>query len=126
MPIISKVGRRSFKVRFTFGLIIGLLSLGALTMIYPLLLMLSGSVKSQADFADLTPLPRFAWDDEVLWQKYVETKYANLREAEKAYRRPINNWSKIKQAPLGDKWVDAFESFRKESTFPPHWYIAGY
>jgi len=49
------------------------------------------NMKSMADFSDITPYPRFLWNDQVLWQKYVESKYANIREAEKAHRhqRPV-------------------------------------
>jgi multiple sugar transport system permease protein len=126
MPIISRVGRRSFKVRFAYTLIFALLTLGAVSMIYPLMLMLSGSVKSQTDFADLTPLPRYVWNDEILWQKFVESKYANLREAEKAYRRHLSIWNRMSPDPVNEKWVDDFEQFRNETTFPSYWYLAGH
>ena len=46
MPIISIIGRRSIRVRLLIWTIYGLLAAGATTMIYPFLLMLSGSTKS--------------------------------------------------------------------------------
>ena len=55
MPIISKVGTRSLKVRLAYGAIFLVLILGAVTMVYPFLLMLSGSVKSEADSVEYTP-----------------------------------------------------------------------
>ena len=59
MPIISKVGSRSVKVRVVYGTIYTLLIVGALTMIYPFMLMISGSMKSEADSVYITPLPKF-------------------------------------------------------------------
>ena len=75
MPIISKVGTRSLKVRLAYGAIYAVLALGSVTMIYPFLLMLSGSVKSEADSVEYTPYPQFWFDDVTLFQKYVESKY---------------------------------------------------
>ena len=49
MPIISTIGRRSLQVRLLVWTIYGLLIIGATTMIYPFLLMLSGSTKSSVD-----------------------------------------------------------------------------
>ena len=42
MPIISRVGARSMKVRLVYGLIFLVLMVGALTMLYPFSLMLAG------------------------------------------------------------------------------------
>ncbi|NIA08013.1 MAG: hypothetical protein GWP14_10355 [Actinobacteria bacterium] len=75
MPVISKIGTRSPKVRMVYGLIYGVLIAGALGMIYPFLLMLSGSVKSEADMLDITPYPRYWFDDTALFRKYVESKH---------------------------------------------------
>ena len=69
MPIISKIGARNWKVRVVYATIFGVLIAGAVTMIYPLLLMLAGSVKSQTDFYHIAPLPRFWNSDRVLFQK---------------------------------------------------------
>ena len=40
MPIISQIGTRSWKVRLVYTLIYVVLLLGAVTMVYPFLLML--------------------------------------------------------------------------------------
>ena len=53
MPIILKTEQRSRKtVLFVAGMY-ALLGLGAVTMIYPFLLMVSGSVKSRLDSAEI-------------------------------------------------------------------------
>ena len=75
MPIISKIGTRSFKVRFLYTLIYAVLIIGAITMIYPFTMMIAGSMRSEADSREITAIPRFWMDDEVLFRKYVESKY---------------------------------------------------
>ncbi|MGI5868268.1 MAG: carbohydrate ABC transporter permease [Kiritimatiellia bacterium] len=94
--IISTVGSKSWKTRTAYGIIFALLILGAITMIYPLLLMLAGSVTSEADSADITPYPRFWFDDAMLFRKYVESKHnVNLDALNEAWGIPITSWRKI-------------------------------
>ena len=54
-------------MRCVYGTIYTLLTVGAVTMIYPFMLMLSGSMKSEADSVYISPLPRFWFEDEVLF-----------------------------------------------------------
>ena len=55
MAIIGKVEKKSLKVRVLNISIHVLLLLGAVTMVYPLLLMVSGSFKSDVDRIHLQP-----------------------------------------------------------------------
>ena len=80
MPIISQIGKRSAGVRLLYAAIYMVLSIGAVTMIYPLMLMLSGSVKSDADSWSIKPYPEFWFDDLILFQKYTEAKYNVLAQ----------------------------------------------
>ena len=77
MPIIGNVERRSFKSRLLNISIHGILLLGSATMIYPLLLMISGSIKSSVDFGKFNIIPQFLYEDTALFRKYVVTKYNN-------------------------------------------------
>ncbi|HBC87746.1 MAG TPA: hypothetical protein DCZ94_12390, partial [Lentisphaeria bacterium] len=70
MPIISEIGKRSTKVRLLYTFIYVVLLIGSITMIYPMMLMLSGSVKSDADSWSIKPYPEFWFDDLILFQKY--------------------------------------------------------
>jgi len=81
MALIPIVGRRSLKMRI---LVIGLyavLSIGAVTMVYPFLVMLSTSVKSAVDVNDYSVVPKYLLDDEALFAKYIEIRYAGNIEA---------------------------------------------
>lgn len=75
MPIIGNVGRRSAMIRFLNISIHAVLILGAITMVYPFLIMVSSSIKSPVDSRTLTAIPSYIYDDEVLFKKWIETKY---------------------------------------------------
>ena len=72
MPIISQIGRRSVSVRLLAWSICGLLILGSFTMLYPFILMLSGSTKSAVDTPSMNVIPPFLREDEALYQKHIE------------------------------------------------------
>lgn len=116
MPIISQIGKRSRRVRALYGSIYLVLGLGAVTMIYPLLLMLAGSVKSEADSWAITPYPAFWFDDGILFQKYVDSKYdGKTAEAQAAWNKPVTTWRHVAPpAPVAPSWVDAFRAWRSE------------
>ena len=75
MSIISKVGQKSGKIRILNSLIHIVLLLGALTMIYPFLLMISFSFKSAVDSTNLKLIPPFLYQEEALFKKYMESRY---------------------------------------------------
>ena len=117
MPIISRVGSRSTTVRLVYGTIYVLLIVGSLSMIYPFLLMVSGSMKSDADSVYITPWPRFWFDDLVLFQKYVESKHnVKLSDAEAAWGRRIGSWRRI-APPEPSPVLDAFLAWRQRCPF---------
>jgi ABC-type glycerol-3-phosphate transport system permease component len=75
LPIIGKVGRRSLKVRILSTAIHIVLLLGTVTMIYPFTMMVSASFKSHVDSVKFSVYPKFFFDDEILFRKYVEARY---------------------------------------------------
>jgi len=72
MPIISQIGRKSAGVRWLLGGIYLALILGSITMIYPFLIMVSGSTKSAVDVKEFDLIPRFLVDDAQLYRKHIE------------------------------------------------------
>ena len=75
MPIISVVGRKQKKIRILIGALYVILTLGALTMVYPFLLMVSTSFTSPVDQNEFRLVPRYLHEDAMLYRKYVEAKY---------------------------------------------------
>jgi len=77
---ISRIGRKTTKVRLGILALYVVLCLGAVTTLYPFLLMLSTATKSQSDFNDYAPahlVPAYWRDDAALYVKYLEDRYAN-------------------------------------------------
>lgn len=72
MPMISTIGRRQWKSRLLIWAIYAILSAGVVTMVYPFLLMISGSTKTAVDAAEVAVIPRFLLDDTALYQKHLE------------------------------------------------------
>ena len=75
MAIIGKVERKNWKVKLLNISIHVILLLGAATMVYPLLIMISGSIKSDVDFFQFSLLPEYIYNKELLFKKYLQTKY---------------------------------------------------
>lgn len=94
MPIISKGGRKSLKVRLIFAGIYTTLIVGTVTMVYPFMLMLSSSIASPFDFEDLRPVPKYLRDDSALFKKHLHAKYGreNFRQLAIIYGRD-GDWS---------------------------------
>jgi len=76
MSLVSKVGRRSWRTRLAMTVVYGLLILGALTTIYPFLLMVSTGFKGPTDQNDNRMVPAFWQDQKELVTKYRDDKYA--------------------------------------------------
>lgn len=75
MAIIGKVERKHWKVRLLNLSIHLILILGAITMVYPLLIMISGSIKSSVDFDEFSIFPQYLYDNELLYKKHLAAKY---------------------------------------------------
>jgi ABC-type glycerol-3-phosphate transport system permease component len=76
MPIIPRVGRKALRIRILMTVIYAVLALGAMTMVYPFLLMLATSITSSTDTNEFRVIPRYLVDDEPLFAKYIDDKYA--------------------------------------------------
>ena len=72
MSIISKVEAGSRRGKVIFAAIILLLTAGGATMVYPFLIMISGTLRSEMDEKDLDLLPAYLMDERVhpkVWMK---------------------------------------------------------
>jgi len=127
MPIISRIGARSTKVRLIYSLIFLVLITGSLSMLYPFALMLSGSVKSDTDFFWVTPYPRYLVDDDILYMKYIESKYGVVTYAEPNRWKQISSWRHVKPpAETDQELLEDFLAFRKSDALPSNWYLLGH
>lgn len=134
MAIIPAVGRRSVKMRVVIAALYLVLTAGAVTMVYPFLLMLSSSISSGADINSYRVVPKYVYDTAALFPKYVEDRYATDMELINATygtsfakveditppdvdpntpqaRRQVRDWLRFAQSlPIGYKQA-AFEGY---------------
>lgn len=71
MPLIAKVGRKSWHVRLLLAIIYGLLIGGGLTMVYPFTMMLANSVTSNADWKEFRLIPKYFFDRREQFRKLI-------------------------------------------------------
>jgi multiple sugar transport system permease protein len=129
MPIVSRIGRRSWRVRLQIGIIYALLLTGAVTMVYPFLLMLAGSTKSAVDARDLRLVPAYLVDDAALYRKYLEGLFNESIEACRVcYGTDLAEFALAPlpppdaEAPLTAAW----ERFLAETPLPLHAWGPGF
>ncbi|MCW3062316.1 MAG: Maltose/maltodextrin transporter, permease protein MalG [Capsulimonas sp.] len=103
MALIPVVGRRSRKIKLLYAALYLVLSLGAVTMIYPLLVMLGASVTSQYDNQSYQIVPAYLSSDKALLGKYVEDKFsANVATINTTYGANIASLQDVKPPKAAD------------------------
>jgi ABC-type glycerol-3-phosphate transport system permease component len=128
MSIISTIGRRSIKVQALLWSISLLLVIGGLTMVYPFLLMISGSSKSSIDVSETKIIPAFLTDDDKLYSKAVEGLFNEFGEAMQSTYDTSNGIFRLLQPPknaqhpLVKDWTD----FIKQQNYPFYYYGLGF
>ena len=131
MTILSPIERRAWHYRILLGVIYTLLVVGAITMLYPFLLMISGSIKSSVDIKTMDVLPAYLFSDEVLYKKFLESKHNNAwakinianRTRMSGWHEPLPGGYPIEVNPRA---VDDYEAFLEHTAFPPHWFFLGH
>ena len=125
MPIILKVERSSVKSIILYTLLYFSLTIGALTMVYPFILMVTGSFSSKIDTNEFRLIPSFLIDTEALYRKHIESKYnENLKDYLTITQSEVLNFSSIKCPPeyessLIDDWI----KFNQTAMLPSGWYL---
>ncbi len=90
MALIPTVGRKSPPMRLLVAFLYLILSVGAITMVYPFVMMLNLSVESQYDQVSFALVPRYLYSAPALFGKYAEDKYkADITAIGDAYGVPF-------------------------------------
>lgn len=126
--LISRIGRNSLRTRSLYALIYFVLILGSVTMLYPFLLMISGSTKSAVDIRDFDIVPRFFYDDTCLYRKHIEGLFnESIASMKLAYDSDINNFQQIKPpANYNFLLVEEFRDFLDKTELPWYSSVCGY
>ena len=81
MALIPAVGRKTPKMRVLVGALYLILTLGAVAMVYPFLVMLGASTESQYEKSSPEIVPRYVYSNTALFGKYAEDKYRGDMDA---------------------------------------------
>ena len=125
MPIILKVERSSIKSILLYTILYLFLTIGALTMVYPFVLMVTGSFSSNIDKNEFRLMPSFLIDTEALYRKHIESKYnENLQEYLTINQSEVLNFSSITSPPSYENsliidWI----KFIQTDELPTGWYL---
>lgn len=103
MPIISIIGRKVPKVKGLIALLYITLTIGAVTMVYPFLLMIAISITSGVDSDEFRLIPKYLFDKKALFTKYVEEKYIRINELNNAYGTDYIGFKEITPPEIGLK-----------------------
>jgi multiple sugar transport system permease protein len=127
MPILSAIESRRPKGRLVQAAIFAVLTIGAVTMVYPFLLMISGSVRTEMDEADLSLIPPFLVDDAMLYRRFLETKYnEDVLALNRSHRSQSYSFLAAKlPKPIAPGLLNDFKTFLAETTIPEHWRLPG-
>lgn len=136
MAIISPVEAKTPQGRFLVFSIYLILVVGAVTVVYPFMMMLGVSIASAPDFQDYRAIPQYLYNDEVLLVKYLDEKFAQrgiFPECRTAFRLigfepkgvvdelDVSSFSPEQRRRLVDEWRDF-----KRSPDVPIQYKTGY
>ena len=128
MPIISRIGRRSPRVRLLVLGIYVVLTLGSISTVYPLLIMLAGSTKSGVDVSDFAAIPAFLRDDVALYRKHLEGLFnESLDSLNTTYDTDVASFEVLQppaapNARLAQAWAD----FLGQADLPLNAWALGY
>ena len=112
--LISPITRRHWKTRVLIGVLYTLLGAGAVTMVYPFLLMVAGSTKSGVDAQEQRIVPSFLVEEESLYHKFIEGLFnESLNEMRWAYDMdcPMFQSLPVPRAAAAQRLVEEWEAF---------------
>jgi multiple sugar transport system permease protein len=127
MAMISRIGRKSFKVRALYFGMYAFLMIGAASMVYPFLLMISGSTKGAVDTKYFDVVPRFLRDDVWLYRKHTESLFnERMGDRNVAYGDDATAFETVEPPAMAATQIDTWERFLAEVDLPPYAFSVGH
>lgn len=127
MPVILQSEKRQLRSRLVYLVLYALLFIGSLSMVYPFLLMASGSFKSRVDVQDLDLIPRFVFDEAMLFRKFAEAKYnESIIEYRSATGDEARNFRAIEMPEVTAGRVADWSAFVAKAEMPSSWFLTAF
>ena len=127
MSIISQIGRRSPGVRLLIAGIYAVLLLGAVTMIYPFAIMVSGSMRSAVDLRETALVPGFLRSDEALYRKYIEALFnESVDVMNSVYDESVPSFQQVRPPERPNRrFAEEWLAFMENSRLPDYFTACG-
>lgn len=128
MPIVSTVEAKSWKGRLFHSGILLVLTIGGLTMVYPFVIMISGSLRSPMDQSEMSVVPAYFYDSPTLYQKFLERKYnESIASLSQVYQHAYFDFDvvEVSEHSLRDAYADAMAAYLGQEDMPRHWLVFG-
>ncbi len=129
----SPISERSLRVRLLYGAIYVVLGLGAITMVVPFLIMLTGSVEQKSDAGGLQIFPAYLVEEGALWERYAETRYHGLGDLLRmAWSEPSASFRDTRRFLVpedpsrDDAMIALWEEFREKVTLEEKLFCVGW
>lgn len=129
MSLLSgAVGRKTRETAWATKAIYTVLTLGGITMIYPFLVMISGSFKSEVDLRDWDVIPKYFYSDKTLYRKYVESKFnESVALWNSLARQDEYSFTRVEPPTDPDPRLTAdWYAFLAEADLPRTWFVLGH
>ncbi|MEG2725097.1 MAG: hypothetical protein RR982_04520, partial [Kiritimatiellia bacterium] len=102
--VILPVERRTFRARLILGTLYLLLAIGAMTMVWPFLIMVTGSMTNRFDYHRYSPVLRSLWNDEDRLMRVLASYHASFpQEIFPEAPSHWNHWTAIARDPVAVK-----------------------
>lgn len=127
MAIYTTVENKTVQGRIFHAITFFVLTIGGITMLYPFVLMISGSFRSEMDEANLSVVPPYFYSSDVLYRKFLEFKYQqNISLLNRAYlTRDFAFYRVAIPEQISATQVADFKEFYAEGTIPVYWQVLG-
>lgn len=125
MPILNHIQIKSPGGRLLLAGMYFLLVLGSAWMIYPLLLLLSGSMKSDVDINSFDIYPEYFTSDTALFRKFEEQHYSGkLENFSAAARESVYSFEHIEKPPhVAPALLQDWKEFSSDMKSWPEYFI---
>jgi len=127
VPIVLPTERRHWRTRLLVVSLYLLATFGAVTMVYPFLIMLSGSVKSRIDFDTFEAIPSYLSDEALLHRKFLRARYqANIWRYQFTAKSIVKQFEEIPYDPDGRlQHALDLQEYLETRDYPPYFITLG-
>lgn len=127
MSILTKTEAHSMTGRVFHTIVLLALIVGGITMVYPFLLMLSGSLRSEMDAVEMSLIPDYLTHEDMLLRKFYEVKYnRDITALNRGHMRSDYSFirAEVPERVYPGRLADV-QAFVSEVEIPHHWWFLG-